>query len=122
MLGRERKEAVFAGGDAGGYYEDLRRGRRGGRRDEPDIKDGEFRGLCWAWGAESHGVAHDRWRDGDNGRQVFIGDDLVNGVPPRERDVAMVFQNYALYTTHEGPGEHGHSPEARQAGQKGNLA
>ena len=29
--------------------------------------------------------------------KVFIGDELVNGLPPRERDVAMVFQNYALY-------------------------
>ncbi|MBD2665397.1 ABC transporter-like protein [Richelia sinica FACHB-800] len=29
--------------------------------------------------------------------QVFIGDRLVNDVPARQRDVAMVFQNYALY-------------------------
>jgi multiple sugar transport system ATP-binding protein len=29
--------------------------------------------------------------------RVFIGDNLVNDLPPRERDVAMVFQNYALY-------------------------
>ncbi len=28
---------------------------------------------------------------------VRIGEDIVNGLPPRERDVAMVFQNYALY-------------------------
>ena len=28
---------------------------------------------------------------------VRIGDDVVNELPPRERDVAMVFQNYALY-------------------------
>ncbi len=28
---------------------------------------------------------------------VRIGDKIVNDVPPRERDVAMVFQNYALY-------------------------
>lgn len=32
----------------------------------------------------------------DSGR-VRIGDRVVNDVPPRERDVAMVFQNYALY-------------------------
>ncbi|MDP8951517.1 MAG: sn-glycerol-3-phosphate ABC transporter ATP-binding protein UgpC [Actinomycetota bacterium] len=31
-----------------------------------------------------------------NGK-VFIGEDVVNDLPPRERDVAMVFQNYALY-------------------------
>ena len=29
--------------------------------------------------------------------QIFIGDRVVNGVAPSERDVAMVFQNYALY-------------------------
>jgi multiple sugar transport system ATP-binding protein len=29
--------------------------------------------------------------------EVLIGDRVVNGVPPKERDVAMVFQNYALY-------------------------
>lgn len=28
---------------------------------------------------------------------LYIGDQRVNGVPPKERDVAMVFQNYALY-------------------------
>lgn len=28
---------------------------------------------------------------------LFIGDRLVNQVPARQRDVAMVFQNYALY-------------------------
>jgi len=28
---------------------------------------------------------------------IFIGDKLVNGVPPKDRDIAMVFQNYALY-------------------------
>ena len=28
---------------------------------------------------------------------IYIGDSLVNNVPPRDRDVAMVFQNYALY-------------------------
>jgi len=28
---------------------------------------------------------------------VIIGDDVVNDVPPAARDIAMVFQNYALY-------------------------
>ena len=28
---------------------------------------------------------------------VLIGDDVVNDVPPKNRDIAMVFQNYALY-------------------------
>jgi multiple sugar transport system ATP-binding protein len=29
--------------------------------------------------------------------QIFIGERLVNDVPPKDRDIAMVFQNYALY-------------------------
>src|SRR6187431_2647856 len=29
--------------------------------------------------------------------EIWIGGDVVNDVPPRERDIAMVFQNYALY-------------------------
>jgi len=29
--------------------------------------------------------------------EVFIGNKLVNDVPPKDRNVAMVFQNYALY-------------------------
>src|SRR3954470_15315294 len=29
--------------------------------------------------------------------EIWIGDRLVNDVAPRERDIAMVFQNYALY-------------------------
>ena len=28
---------------------------------------------------------------------IYIGDRLVNDVPPKSRDIAMVFQNYALY-------------------------
>lgn len=29
--------------------------------------------------------------------RIYIGDRLVNDVPPKDRDIAMVFQNYALY-------------------------
>src|SRR5436189_4417351 len=29
--------------------------------------------------------------------EVRIGDRVVNDLPPMERDIAMVFQNYALY-------------------------
>jgi multiple sugar transport system ATP-binding protein len=31
------------------------------------------------------------------GGEIRIGDRVVNNVPPKERDIAMVFQNYALY-------------------------
>ena len=29
--------------------------------------------------------------------ELYIGDRLVNDVPPKDRNIAMVFQNYALY-------------------------
>ena len=29
--------------------------------------------------------------------ELYIGDRLVNDVEPKDRDIAMVFQNYALY-------------------------
>jgi multiple sugar transport system ATP-binding protein len=32
-----------------------------------------------------------------SGGRISIGDKVVNDVPPKERDIAMVFQNYALY-------------------------
>ena len=32
-----------------------------------------------------------------SGGQVSIGDKVVNDLPPRHRDIAMVFQDYALY-------------------------
>jgi multiple sugar transport system ATP-binding protein len=31
------------------------------------------------------------------GGEILIGGEVVNDVPPRDRDIAMVFQNYALY-------------------------
>ena len=31
------------------------------------------------------------------GGEIAIGERVVNNVPPKERDIAMVFQNYALY-------------------------
>jgi multiple sugar transport system ATP-binding protein len=31
------------------------------------------------------------------GGEIVIGDRIVNDLPPKDRDIAMVFQNYALY-------------------------
>ena len=31
--------------------------------------------------------------------EIYIGDRMVNSVPPKDRDIAMVFQSYALYPT-----------------------
>jgi len=32
-----------------------------------------------------------------SGGELYIGERLVNDIPPKDRDIAMVFQNYALY-------------------------
>ena len=32
-----------------------------------------------------------------SGGRIFIGDKVVNDIPPKDRDIAMVFQSYALY-------------------------
>lgn len=29
--------------------------------------------------------------------EIYIGDQLINNVAPKDRDIAMVFQSYALY-------------------------
>jgi multiple sugar transport system ATP-binding protein len=33
------------------------------------------------------------------GGNIWVGDRLVNDLPPKERDIAMVFQNYASIPT-----------------------
>ena len=38
-----------------------------------------------------------RWADPDHGGDIIIGDRVVNDLDPKDRDIAMVFQNYALY-------------------------
>ena len=43
------------------------------------------------------GAAHDRRAGDDLGGTMMIGDRVVNDVQPKDRDIAMVFQNYALY-------------------------
>ena len=35
--------------------------------------------------------------EGITSGEIKIADRLVNNLPPAERDIAMVFQNYALY-------------------------
>ncbi|MDM8532237.1 sn-glycerol-3-phosphate ABC transporter ATP-binding protein UgpC [Anaerolineales bacterium HSG25] len=32
-----------------------------------------------------------------SGGEIWIGDRMVNDIPPKDRDIAMVFQSYALY-------------------------
>ena len=48
---------------------------------------------------------------------VRIGDRVVNDVPPKERDIAMVFQNYALVPAHDRVRQHGVRAEAAEGAQ-----
>ncbi len=52
---------------------------------------------------------------------IFIGDKRVTDLPPPQRDVAMVFQNYALYP-HMTVGENIAFPLARQRVKKPEIA
>ena len=46
--------------------------------------------------------------------ELRIGDEVVNDKAPKDRDIAMVFQNYALYPHMTVRDEHGLRAEARQ--------
>ena len=48
-----------------------------------------------------------------------IGDRIVNDLTPRERDIAMVFQSYALYPHLLGLRQHRVQPEAAQGAEGG---
>jgi multiple sugar transport system ATP-binding protein len=63
-----------------------------------DIADGEFVVLVGPSGCgKSTTLRMVAGLEETNSGQIFIGDRLVNDVAPGDRDIAMVFQNYALY-------------------------
>ena len=63
-----------------------------------DIPDGEFVVFVGPSGCgKSTALRMIAGLEDISGGKVFIGDRVVNDLPPRERDIAMVFQNYALY-------------------------
>lgn len=63
-----------------------------------DIADGEFVVLVGPSGCgKSTTLRMVAGLEENTGGQIFIGDRLVNEVAPGDRDIAMVFQNYALY-------------------------
>jgi multiple sugar transport system ATP-binding protein len=63
-----------------------------------DIADGEFVVLLGPSGCgKSTALRMVAGLEHIDGGVVRIGDQVVNDTPPRDRDVAMVFQNYALY-------------------------
>jgi multiple sugar transport system ATP-binding protein len=62
------------------------------------IPDGEFWVLVGGSGSGKSTILRSiAGLEAVSGGQIYIGDRLVNEVPARDRDVAMVFQNYALY-------------------------
>jgi multiple sugar transport system ATP-binding protein len=63
-----------------------------------EIGDGEFMVLVGPSGCgKSTALKMVAGLEGVSSGTVAIGDDVVNDLPPRDRDVAMVFQDYALY-------------------------
>ena len=63
-----------------------------------EIEDGEFVVLVGPSGCGKTTALRmvAGLEDIDEG-EIYIGDQLVNDLPPKDRNVAMVFQNYALY-------------------------
>ena len=63
-----------------------------------DIRDGSFTVLVGPSGCgKSTLLRMIAGLEEINGGEIRIGDRRVNDLPPKERDIAMVFQNYALY-------------------------
>jgi multiple sugar transport system ATP-binding protein len=62
------------------------------------IRDGEFVVLVGPSGCgKSTLLRMIAGLENISGGEIRIGERVVNNLPPKERDVAMVFQNYALY-------------------------
>ena len=63
-----------------------------------DIADGEFLILVGPSGCgKSTALRMIAGLEDISDGELRIGDDVVNGKAPKDRDIAMVFQNYALY-------------------------
>jgi multiple sugar transport system ATP-binding protein len=63
-----------------------------------DIADGEFVCLVGPSGCgKTTALRMIAGLEKISGGEVEIGDRVVNDLPPRERDIALVFQSYALY-------------------------
>src|SRR5262249_22098112 len=63
-----------------------------------EVDEGEFLVLVGPSGCgKTTGLRMVAGVDEPTGGTISIGDDIVNGQEPRDRDIAMVFQSYALY-------------------------
>ncbi len=63
-----------------------------------DVKDGEFLSLLGPSGSGKTTILRmlaglETVTEGE----IYVGDEMVNDIAPKDRDIAMVFQNYALY-------------------------
>ncbi|MFB2974192.1 ABC transporter ATP-binding protein [Aerosakkonema sp. BLCC-F183] len=68
------------------------------RRINLTVKDGEFMVLVGPSGCGKSTLLRSiAGLEELTGGNIWVGDRLVNDLPPKERDIAMVFQNYALY-------------------------
>ena len=65
-----------------------------------DVSDGEFIVLVGPSGCgKSTLLAIIAGLEHSSSGDIVIGDVVVNDVHPKDRNIAMVFQNYALYPT-----------------------
>src|SRR5512132_2165247 len=63
-----------------------------------DIADGEFMVFVGPAGCgKSTALRMIAGLEEITGGTIAIGERVVNDLPPKDRDIAMVFQNYALY-------------------------
>src|SRR6201993_5587996 len=63
-----------------------------------EVREGEFMVLVGPSGCgKSTALRSIAGFEETTGGTISIGDRIVNDLPPKDRDIAMVFQNYALY-------------------------
>src|SRR5438128_4209504 len=53
--------------------------------------------VCQSGRCQATALSLIAWLEEATAGDIFIGERRVNDVPPKDRDIAMVFQNYALY-------------------------
>lgn len=90
----QSNSAVGAGGDATTRNEVM----NVLRRINLTVEDGEFMVLVGPSGCgKSTLLRLIAGLEPITGGNIWLGDKLINELPPKQRDIAMVFQNYALY-------------------------
>ena len=81
-----------------------------------DIRDGEFLVLVGPSGCgKSTALKMIAGLEEITAGEILIGDEIVNDREPRDRDIAMVFQSYALYPHMTGRENLGYGLKGRRA-------